>query len=63
VSRLNTSPKNKRPAESASNHADSAALPQADVLIRSLDRILRPEGDEPFIMACGGLSRLRAKTG
>jgi hypothetical protein len=38
-------------------------LPQADVLIRSLDRILRPEGDEPFIMACGGLSRLRAKTG
>ncbi|MBT4768098.1 MAG: hypothetical protein HOO04_07040 [Phycisphaerae bacterium] len=63
MSRPHTSSTNERTTDAAPNHTASTALPRTDALIRSLDRILRPEGEEPFVMTCGGLSRLRGKTG
>ncbi|MDP6890774.1 MAG: hypothetical protein QF471_05550 [Phycisphaerales bacterium] len=41
---------------------DMVAATATQSVIQSVDRVLRPDQDEPFVMTCGGLSRLRRKT-
>ncbi|MDP7030012.1 MAG: hypothetical protein QF733_07320 [Phycisphaerales bacterium] len=40
----------------------AGAIRAADSVIHSVDRVLRPDCEPPFVTTCGGLSRLRSTT-
>jgi hypothetical protein len=50
------------PRRDPQGDAPRSTVAAAEALIRSVDRVLHPNQDEPFVMTCGGLSRLRRKT-
>ncbi|HJN80058.1 MAG: hypothetical protein QF723_05450 [Phycisphaerales bacterium] len=58
----NNAPTMPRHDPQGDSSSDMVVATAAESVIRSVDRVLRPDQDEPFVMTCGGLSRLRRKT-